>query len=192
LEKRKKSLKKRSNAAGKNPIEILEKKMKTKFILSALTLLSLAFSAHAQTEKAQVLAKSKQVLVALINKDAKTLATHVHPAKGVRFSPYGNIDTQKDLTFRRKGCRENLHASRLRLGTSRRFGRRHQTRFRRLLQKFVYDKDFARAPAVGYNRVVKQGNAIVNVAEAYPNGNSSNIIFPEQRKTAEWIGNRCV
>ncbi len=76
--------------------------MKTKFLLLAFTFLSLAFSAHAQTEKAQVLAKSKQVLRALKNKDAKTLATYVHPTKGVRFSPYGNVDTQKDLTFRRK------------------------------------------------------------------------------------------
>jgi hypothetical protein len=177
-----------------NPIEILEKKMKTKFILSALTLLSLAFSAHAQTEKAQVLAKSKQVLVALINKDAKTLATHVHPAKGVRFSPYGNIDTQKDLTFRRKDVVKIYTLPAYVWGQADGSGDDIKLDFAGYYKKFVYDKDFARAPAVGYNRVVKQGNAIVNVAEAYPNGKFVEYHFPGTKKDSgmDWKSLRLI
>ncbi len=49
--------------------------MKTKFILFAITLFSVAFSAHAQTEKAQVSANSNQVVGALKNKNVKTLAS---------------------------------------------------------------------------------------------------------------------
>lgn len=156
--------------------------MKTKFILFAITLLSLTFSVHGQTEKAQVLAKSKQVLSALKNKDAKTLATYVHPTKGVRFSPYGNIDTEKDLTFRRKDVVKIYTLPAYVWGQADGSGDDIKLDFAGYYKKFVYDKDFSRAPKVGYNRVVKQGNTIVNVAEAYPNGKFVEYHFPGTKK----------
>lgn len=156
--------------------------MKTKFILLAFAILFLAFSAHAQAEKAQVLAKSKQVLGALKNRDAKTLATYVHPTKGVRFSPYGNVDTQKDLTFRRKDVVKIYALPAYVWGQSDGSGDDIKLNFAGYYKKFVYDKDFAHAPKVGYNRVIKQGNTLVNVAEAYPNGKFVEYHFPGTKK----------
>jgi len=156
--------------------------MKTKFILFAFAILSLAFSAHAQADKAQVLAKSKQVLRALKNKDAQTLATYVHPTKGVRFSPYGNVDTQKDLTFRRKDVVKIYTLPAYVWGQADGSGDDIKLNFAGYHKKFVYDKDFARAPKVGYNRIVKQGNTMVNVAEAYPNGKFVEYHFPGTKK----------
>jgi hypothetical protein len=168
--------------------------MKTKFIVFAFTLLSLAFSAHAQTEKAQVLAKSKQVLVALKNKDAKTLATYVHPAKGVRFSPYGNVDTEKDLTFRRKDVVKIYALPAYVWGQADGSGDDIKLNFAGYHKNFIYDKDFARAPKVGYNRVVKQGNTIVNVAEAYPKAKFVEYHFPGTAKNdgMDWRSLRLV
>ena len=156
--------------------------MKTKFILFAFTFLALTFPAHAQTEKAQVLAKSKQVLSALKNKDAKSLATYVHPTKGVRFSPYGNIDTEKDLTFRRKDVVKIYMLPAYVWGQADGSGEDIKLDFAGYYKKFVYDKDFARAPTVSYNRVVKQGNTIVNVTDAYPNGRFVEYHFPGTKK----------
>lgn len=156
--------------------------MKTKFILFAFTFLSLTFSASAQTEKAQVLAKSKQVLGALKNKDAKTLATYVHPTKGMRFSPYGNIDTQKNLTFRRKDVVKIYTLPAYVWGQADGSGDDIKLDFAGYYKKFVYDKDFARALTIGYNRVVKQGNTTVNVAQAYPNGKFVEYHFPGTKK----------
>ena len=156
--------------------------MKTKFILFALTLLSLTLPARAQIEKAQILAKSKQVLAALKNKDARTLATYVHPTKGVRFSPYGNIDTEKDLTFRRKDVVKIYTLPAYVWGQADGSGDDIKLDFAGYHKEFVYDKDFARAPTVGYNRVVKQGNTSVNVAEAYPNGKFVEYHFPGTKK----------
>jgi hypothetical protein len=156
--------------------------MKTKFILFALTLLSLAFSAHAQGEKAQVLTKSKQVINALKNKDVRTLASYVHPTKGVRFSPYGYIDTAKDLTFRRKDVRKIYALPAYVWGQADGSGDDIKLDFAGFYKKFVYDKDFARAPTVGYNRIVKQGNTTVNVTQAYPNGKFVEYHFPGTKK----------
>ena len=156
--------------------------MKTKFILLAVTLFSMAFSAHAQTEKAQILAKSKQVIGVLKNKNMKTLATFVHPTKGVRFSPYGSIDTEKDLTFRRRDVLKLYALPAYVWGQADGSGDDIKLNFAGYYKKFVYDKDFARAPSVDYNRVVKQGNTIVNVAESYPKAKFVEYHFPGTRK----------
>ncbi len=168
--------------------------MKTKFILFAFAILSLAFSAHAQADKAQVLAKSKQVLRALKNKDAQTLATYVHPTKGVRFSPYGNVDMQKDLTFRRKDVVKIYTLPAYVWGQADGSGDDIKLNFGGYYKKFVYDKDFARAPKVSYNRIVKQGNTMVNVAEAYPNGKFVEYHFPGKKKNdgIDWKSLRLV
>lgn len=168
--------------------------MKTTFILLALTLLALTFSVSAQTEKAQVTAKSKQILSALRNKDAKTLSTYVHPTKGVRFSPYGNIDTEKDLTFRRRDVVKIYTLPAYVWGQADGSGDDIKLNFAGYYKKFVYDKDFARAPKVGYNRIVKQGNTIVNVADAYPNGKFVEYHFPGTKKNGgmDWKSLRLI
>ena len=156
--------------------------MKTKFILFAVTFFSMAFSAHAQTEKAQVLAKSKQVVSALKDKNVKTLASYVHPTKGVRFSPYGSIDTEKDLTFRRRDVLKLYALPAYVWGQADGSGDDIKLNFAGYYKKFVYDKDFARAPKVGYNRIVKQGNTIVNLTEAYPKAKFVEYHFLGTRK----------
>ncbi len=168
--------------------------MKTKFILFAFALLSLAFSAHAQSEKAQVLAKSKQVIGALKNKDAKTLATYVHSTKGVRFSPYGNIDTEKDLTFRRKDVVKIYTLPAYVWGQADGSGDDIKLDFAGYYKKFVYDRDFARAPTISYNRIIKQGNTTVNIAEAYPKGKFVEYHFHGTKKNdgMDWKSLRLV
>ncbi len=168
--------------------------MKTKFILFAITFFSIAFSAHAQTEKTQVLSKSKQVLGALKNKNVKTLASYVHPRKGVRFSPYGSIDTEKDLTFRRKDVLKLYALPAYVWGQADGSGDDIKLNFAGYYKKFVYDKDFARAPKVCYNRIVKQCNTTVNLTEAYPKANFFEYHFPGTRKNdgMDWRSLRLV
>lgn len=43
--------------------------------------------------------RAAQVIGVLKQKDLKTLSSFVHPKKGLRFSPYSYIDTEKDLIF---------------------------------------------------------------------------------------------
>jgi len=44
---------------------------------------------------------ANEVLRVLLDRDFAALATYVHPQFGVRFSPYGHINTESDLVFTR-------------------------------------------------------------------------------------------
>ena len=157
--------------------------MKLKFFTFALLLFTLTVSTSAQTEKAQVLAQSKKVVAALKNKDMKTLATFVHPTKGVRFSPYGYVDAENDLIFKRSQIPSLMLERRAYVwGGADGTGDEINLGFPAYFNKFVYDKDFARAPQIVYNRIAKQGNTIVNVAEAYKNAKFVEYHFPGTRK----------
>lgn len=160
--------------------------VKTKILIYALLLFTLTISANAQAEKKQVLAQSKRVVTALKNKDMKTLAMLVHPAKGVRFSPYGYIDEDSDLTFKRSQVTSLMLTRRAYTwGAADGSGDQINLGFPAYYNKFVYDKDFALAPQIVYNRIAKQGNTIVNIKEAYKNAKFVEYHFPGTKKYDE-------
>ena len=82
----------------------VEEKMKNKIPIILWLLVSI-FSAYSiapgQSERGRVLAVSKKVVMALKQKDMKRLATFVHPARGVRFSPFAYINKSEDLVFKK-------------------------------------------------------------------------------------------
>ena len=157
--------------------------MKLKFFTFAILLFTLTVSINAQTEKAQVLAQSKKVVAALKNKNMKTLATFVHPTKGVRFSPYGFVDAENDLVFKRSQIPSLMLTRRTYVwGAEDGSGDEINLGFPAYFSKFVYDKDFARAPKVVYNTVAKHGNTIVNIAEAYKNAKFVEYHFAGTKK----------
>ena len=41
--------------------------------------------------------------------------------------------------------------------------------FEAYFERFIYDADFARPHAIGYNEIIGAGNTINNIAEVYPN-----------------------
>ena len=168
--------------------------MKIKFLTFAVLIFSLTVSISAQTEKAQILARSKQVLTALKNKNLTALASFVHPVKGVRFSPYGNIDTERDLTFRRKDVLKLNRLPAYVWGQADGSGDDIKLNFNGYHKRFVYDADFARAPVVSYNKIAKQGNTIVNIKEAYPNARFVEYHFPGTKKNdgMDWRSLRLV
>ncbi len=157
--------------------------MKNKIFIYGLLLVTLTISINAQTEKSQVLAQSKKVVAALKNKNMKTLATFVHPAKGVRFSPYGYINAESDLVFKRSQIPSLMLTRRTYVwGAADGSGDDINLGFPAYFNKFVYDKDFARAPKIVYNSVAKQGNTIVNITEAYKNAKFVEYHFAGTKK----------
>ena len=142
----------------------------------------MAFTANAQTEKAQVLAKSKQVITALKNKNVNTLANYVHPTKGVRFSMAAYVDTQKDLTFRQKDVRKLYSLPAYVWGQADGSGDDVKLNFAGYYKRYVYDRDFARAPKIVYNKFINRGDSGGNLSEAYPNGKFVEYHFPGTKK----------
>jgi hypothetical protein len=115
-----------------------------------------------------VAARAAEIIMALEYEDLETLATAVHPEKGVRFSPYTYVRGE-DLTFGAAQIRglfadQTVYTWGVFDGT----GEPIEFTFRAYFDRFIYDVDFARPDVVGLNETIGAGNTINNIVEAYP------------------------
>jgi len=119
------------------------------------------------------------VLAAIKAKDMETLSQAVHPDKGVRFSPYGYVNTEHDLVFtadkiKRLPSDNTVYA----WGSYDGSGEPIKLSFEGYYNKFVYDKDFLNAEEVGYNKILGKGNSLINISEVYPKAKFVEYYFP--------------
>lgn len=145
--------------------------------------------------EATVRARAAEAVKALKAKDFATIASLAHPTKGVRFSPYAFVDTQRHVV---------LDAATIRLGfantktylwghTSGR-GDPMEWTFEQFYTRQLYNKDYAASTDVGYERHPQRGNAIDNSATAYPQGRSVDYYLPstDPNTTLDWGALRLV
>lgn len=141
-----------------------------------------AFGGQVRAQKAQVLAASKKVVTALKNKDLKTLAALAHPNKGVRFAPYAYL-SDSDLTFKRAQIPGLFLTRRTYLwGDYDGSGDPINLGFPAYYNRFVYDRDFAAARQISYNRRRGGGNTAFNAAEVFPNSKFVEYYLPGTKK----------
>ncbi|HWI66321.1 MAG TPA: hypothetical protein VNT75_31190 [Symbiobacteriaceae bacterium] len=132
----------------------------------------------AEVEKA-LGARAREAVEVLKSKDMEKLAALVHPEKGVRFTPYSNVDKQKDLVFKAGELKGAWVNKRLYLwGNYDGSGDPINLGFADYYAKFVYDVDFASAPKIGWNESIGQGNSLDNWRTAYPEGAMVEFHFP--------------
>lgn len=124
----------------------------------------------AQTQaKHAVEAVSQAVVMALAEPKLDTLSKFVHPVDGVRFSPYGFVDTVADKVL---SAAEVFSVGddpvRYSWGSYDGSGEPISLTFDQYHKRFVYDADYSKAERVGYNTQISVGNSINNAAEVYP------------------------
>lgn len=113
--------------------------------------------------------QGKAAVQALKEKDMNELARMAHPDKGIRFSPYGYVDKDKDLTFKPAAVGKLLEDQNLyEWGAYDGSGEPIKLKFADYYAKFVYDADFAKAPQTSVNKTTGKGNLANNMGEAYP------------------------
>jgi hypothetical protein len=119
----------------------------------------------------EIAARAVQIIMAVKHEDLETLASLVHPDKGVRFSPYTHVRAEpgapegEDLVFSADHIRD-FFADQM-IYTWGRFdgtGEPIAFTFRQYHDRFIYDADFARPHVVGFNETVGVGNRINNIA----------------------------
>ncbi|WP_156940319.1 copper amine oxidase N-terminal domain-containing protein, partial [Paenibacillus forsythiae] len=118
----------------------------------------------------QVIAERAAAAVqALKAKDWTALASMVHSSRGVRFTPYGYVDTAKDIVLSRSQIAA-VGAD----GTVRTWGAFDGTgdpiklTFAQYYDRFIYSADFAAALEIGYNQTIGTGNSLDNARNVYP------------------------
>ncbi|NLW03183.1 MAG: hypothetical protein GX027_07950 [Clostridiaceae bacterium] len=120
-----------------------------------------------------------EVLTAISNNDFGKLSGAVHPEKGVRFTPYGYVDAERDLVFSADEIKSMASDSRIYMwGNYDGIGDPIELSFRDYFSRFVYDADFLEAEQTGYNKILGQGNSINNSFEFYEDSIIVEYHFP--------------
>ena len=108
-----------------------------------------------------------------------TLAAYVHPDRGVTFTPYSTVDPDSDLTFTADQVKalaqdQNIYTWGFEDGR----GDPIQMTVAQYFDRYVFDKDYTLVPEIGVDRIMTGGNALENLAEAYPGCRFVDFSFP--------------
>lgn len=144
--------------------------------------------ANGDSDYEQIQEKANSVVTGLENEDFGTVATHVHPEKGVRFSPYGHVDTEEHLVFSREEVRNLMEDEEEYIwGTQDGSGHPIELTPAEYYEEYIYIRDFSRsAEEVNYNEVESRGNTIVNVEEVYPDADFMEYYVSEEEEDLNW------
>jgi hypothetical protein len=153
--------------------------MKRKILtIVSVFVLMLLVSGKVYPQKAVVMATAKKVVLALKNKDLKTLSSFAHPNKGVRISPYGYIDKKNDLVFTKSQIPNLLSDKKVyKWGSYDESEEPIRMNFAKYYDQFIYDYDFVKPDRINYNLKKNNGVMINNIAETYPNGIEVEFFF---------------
>ncbi|MEJ2212203.1 MAG: SH3 domain-containing protein, partial [Anaerolineae bacterium] len=124
-----------------------------------------------------IAARAAQAILALRDRDMQALAALVHPADGVRFSPYGYVragagaPAGRDLVFSAAEVASLWSDPTVYdWGSAAGSGEPITLTFADYYDEYVYDVDFAQPDAIGFGVTIGQGNTIDNIDEVYPDG----------------------
>lgn len=134
-------------------------------------------------------ARAREVLAALAAADATRLAALAHPGRGVRFSTGTYVQPGSDVRLSPAEMAALAAEDTPRVwGYADGSGRPIRLTFAALLRDYFYDRDYARAPGIAYNRVVHAGNTNVNVFDIYPRAVLAEYHFcvPPGVETLDW------
>lgn len=116
-----------------------------------------------------VKAVGRQILVHLKEKNYQELSKFFS-VNGVLFSPYGHIDTAISKKLMPEDFVMAINKKWiLTWGSYDGTGEPIKLNVSDYINKFVYNADYLNAEAVGYNEIIKQGNATNNLKTVYPN-----------------------
>ena len=124
-----------------------------------------------QTSEENPITVSQEIVSLLKDKDIENLFYFIHPEKGVRFSPYSNIDEDNDIVFSKDEFVDAFYDDKEYLwGSYDGTGDPINLTFAEYYDRFVFDVDYTKADKVALNQLIGMGNTIVNIDEVYPNG----------------------
>lgn len=124
-------------------------------------------NAREETEK-EIRRLGTEILAAFRNRDMQKLSVYIHPDKGVRFSPYTYVETEKDVVISREEIKTLFDSDKAIVwGFYDGSGDPIELTFAEYIDRFVYDQDFLETGEAIYDQKTDRGNTINNVFEVY-------------------------
>jgi hypothetical protein len=128
---------------------------------------------------------TNNILVALKNKNYSAFANYIHPASGIRFSPYGYVDILSHLRFSREkfiATAKDDNQEMIVWGKFDATGDPIKMTLNNYLQRFVYDVDFIKPEKRTVNDFIGTGNSLNNLLSVYKNCDFTESYFSGFKK----------
>ena len=113
---------------------------------------------------------TQNILVTLKNKNYPAFANYIHPVSGIRFSPYGYVDTLSHLRFSREkfiASAKDDNQEMIVWGEFDGTGDPIKMSLNNYMQRFVYDVDYIKPEKRTVNDFVAAGNSLNNLSSVY-------------------------
>jgi hypothetical protein len=114
---------------------------------------------------------SAEVLKAIKEKDVEKMAGYIHPAEGIRFSPYIAVDTTSDITMSAQEFRDQWTKNankKINWGPYSAGEEDIKMTIGQYFKKFVYDLDFLGVKKPIVNDIETRGTMINRIPDVYP------------------------
>ena len=138
--------------------------LKAKFIQDSIQLVR---------RKDSILLKvTRTILITLKNKNYSAFANYINPVEGIRFSPYGFVDTVHDIKFSKQKFINQAVKSEQDMIVWGEFdgtGDPIRMTLNNYMQRFVYDVDFVKPEKFKVNEFIGHGNSLNNLLSVYKN-----------------------
>ena len=132
---------------------------------------TLSDAPDADAGEEELIGYARDVLQVLYERDYAALAAFVHPENGILFSAYATVSPDTDCTFSPdevvKFASDNTKYI---WGMYDGIGEPIELTPAEYFDRFVFDVDFTKCENFGINEVLRVGNALENIGEAFPDG----------------------
>lgn len=141
--------------------------------------------APAPTGNEALVGRALEVAGCIRDQDWAALASTVHPDKGVTFTPYSSV-SDSDLCFTPAEVAAFGSDSKVYLwGSYDGSGAPMSLTVEEYFAQFVNNADYTCAPFLAVDRVISSGNAVENVADAYPDAQFVELYYSGLDETQE-------
>lgn len=138
---------------------------------SLLQVKSLQDSVQLVHRKDSILLKLTQsILLTVKNKNYSAFANYIHPVSGIRFSPYGYVDTANDIILSKTKFitqAGKTDQDMIVWGAFDGTGDPIRMTLNNYMQRFVYDVDFVKPEKRSVNKFISGGNSLNNLDSVY-------------------------
>ena len=111
-----------------------------------------------------------KTLESIKENDFASLSDFVHSEHGILFSPHATIDLSTNKIFSAKEVAQFASdKNEYFWGVYSASGEPIKMNAVEYFARFVYYKDYAAAPFIGINRIIRSGNALENITDVFPN-----------------------
>jgi hypothetical protein len=134
----------------------------------------------ARKKDSTLLKLTHNILTNLKNKQYAAFANYIHPVEGIRFSPYGHVDTLRHIKFSRASFMAQANKADLEMIVWGEFdgtGDPIKMTLNNYMRRFVYDVDFAKPEKLEVNEFIGTGNSLNNLLSVYKNCNFTESHF---------------